>query len=271
MLAAGHDDPFAYMPFIWRPELCQHAVRAFHDGGGGRGRDRRDLAPLPRRHVALRAVHHVQPSRCACAPSERRDRWRAGRRRGRLSGAALVRGAAACVLRVRSAASPGPSWPRIWRRWARSSARHSPGPTKKLEIVERLNPVGMRFRSLRHVRRQSVDVEQRARLPQSPWSCRCATKPAMSRLWSPRSPRALQGRAFEIVYVNDGSSDATEQELRGLMAQHPWLRQVRHEKSCGQSAAVRTGVAAARAPIVGHARRRRAERSGFHSRAGRCA
>ena len=35
---------------------------------------------------------------------------------------------------------------------------------------------------------------------------------------------ALQGRAFEIVYVNDGSSDATEQELRGLMAERPWLR-----------------------------------------------
>jgi dolichol-phosphate mannosyltransferase len=61
---------------------------------------------------------------------------------------------------------------------------------------------------------------------------------------------ALQSRAFEIVYVNDGSTDATEQELRGLMAQHPWLRQIRHEKSCGQSAAIRTGVTAARAPIA---------------------
>src|ERR1700733_13032848 len=61
---------------------------------------------------------------------------------------------------------------------------------------------------------------------------------------------ALQGRAFEIVYVNDGSGDATEQELRGLMAQHPWLRQIRHQKSCGQSAAIRTGVTMARAPVV---------------------
>jgi dolichol-phosphate mannosyltransferase len=61
---------------------------------------------------------------------------------------------------------------------------------------------------------------------------------------------ALQSRAFEIIYVNDGSSDATEQELRGLMAERPYLRQIRHERSCGQSAAVRTGVALARAPVV---------------------
>jgi dolichol-phosphate mannosyltransferase len=61
---------------------------------------------------------------------------------------------------------------------------------------------------------------------------------------------ALQGRVFEVVYVNDGSKDATEQELRGLMAQNSWLRQVRHAQSCGQSAAVRSGVAASHAPIV---------------------
>jgi dolichol-phosphate mannosyltransferase len=61
---------------------------------------------------------------------------------------------------------------------------------------------------------------------------------------------ALAGHAFEIVYVNDGSQDATEHELRGLMAVHPWLRQIRHAQSCGQSAAIRSGVAAARAPMV---------------------
>jgi dolichol-phosphate mannosyltransferase len=61
---------------------------------------------------------------------------------------------------------------------------------------------------------------------------------------------ALAGRAFEIVYVNDGSRDATEQELQGLMTLHPWLRQIRHAQSCGQSAAVRSGVAAAHATVV---------------------
>jgi len=61
---------------------------------------------------------------------------------------------------------------------------------------------------------------------------------------------ALASRPFEIVYVNDGSSDATEAELRGLMAARPYLRQIRHEISCGQSAAIRTGVAAARGAIA---------------------
>ena len=62
---------------------------------------------------------------------------------------------------------------------------------------------------------------------------------------------ALTGRwAFEVVYVNDGSQDRTETALTQLMAGRPWLRQLRHAQSCGQSAAVRSGVAAARAPLV---------------------
>ncbi|HEY2426520.1 MAG TPA: glycosyltransferase family 2 protein [Pseudolabrys sp.] len=63
--------------------------------------------------------------------------------------------------------------------------------------------------------------------------------------------KALEGQwSFEVVYVDDGSTDATEAELKRLMTQHAWLRCVRHRQSCGQSAAVRTGVAAARASIV---------------------
>jgi dolichol-phosphate mannosyltransferase len=58
------------------------------------------------------------------------------------------------------------------------------------------------------------------------------------------------GAHFEIVYVNDGSTDGTEAELASLIASRPWLRQVKHTASCGQSSAVRTGVAYARAPVA---------------------
>ena len=63
--------------------------------------------------------------------------------------------------------------------------------------------------------------------------------------------KALDGQwRFEVIYVNDGSSDDSEAELKRLMAQYPWLRRVRHKRSCGQSAAVRSGVSAARAPLI---------------------
>jgi dolichol-phosphate mannosyltransferase len=53
-----------------------------------------------------------------------------------------------------------------------------------------------------------------------------------------------------VVYVNDGSTDGTDAELKRLMGLHPWLRRVRHAQSCGQSSAVRSGVTAARGALV---------------------
>jgi glycosyltransferase involved in cell wall biosynthesis len=62
---------------------------------------------------------------------------------------------------------------------------------------------------------------------------------------------ALDGRwAYEIIYVNDGSTDATGERLAAIMQQRDNLRQLRHAKSTGQSAAVRSGVRAARGAIV---------------------
>jgi glycosyltransferase involved in cell wall biosynthesis len=55
---------------------------------------------------------------------------------------------------------------------------------------------------------------------------------------------------FEVIYVDDGSTDDTGQHVLNARTTRPWLRLMRHEASCGQSAAVRTGVQAAHAPIV---------------------
>ncbi|HXP03999.1 MAG TPA: glycosyltransferase family 2 protein [Stellaceae bacterium] len=50
------------------------------------------------------------------------------------------------------------------------------------------------------------------------------------------------GIDYEIVYVDDGSSDTSAAEIARLQASNRRLRLVRHAKSCGQSAAIRTGI-----------------------------
>jgi dolichol-phosphate mannosyltransferase len=62
---------------------------------------------------------------------------------------------------------------------------------------------------------------------------------------------ALDGAAdYEIVYVDDGSSDATPQKLAVAAQNCGRLRVFRHSEGCGQSAAIRTGVECARAPWI---------------------
>lgn len=62
---------------------------------------------------------------------------------------------------------------------------------------------------------------------------------------------ALAGKVeFEVVYVDDGSTDATPVRLAEAAARYPRLRVLRHQFSCGQSQAIATAVKHARAPLI---------------------
>lgn len=56
--------------------------------------------------------------------------------------------------------------------------------------------------------------------------------------------------ACEILVVDDGSTDGTAGIATELMAEHPAVRLIRHDRSGGQSAAVHSGVLSARAPVI---------------------
>lgn len=55
---------------------------------------------------------------------------------------------------------------------------------------------------------------------------------------------------FEIIAVDDGSTDDTASLLRAMAVELPQLRLVQHPQSGGQSAGVHSGVLAATAPII---------------------
>lgn len=61
---------------------------------------------------------------------------------------------------------------------------------------------------------------------------------------------ACEGHAFEILAVDDGSKDATADEIRKLAASNSRVRLLQHPSAAGQSAAVHSGVVAARGRIV---------------------
>lgn len=61
---------------------------------------------------------------------------------------------------------------------------------------------------------------------------------------------ALCGKAFELLLVDDGSTDGTLAEALRLRADLPQLRVIRHPERLGQSAAIWSGVHAARADWV---------------------
>jgi dolichol-phosphate mannosyltransferase len=61
---------------------------------------------------------------------------------------------------------------------------------------------------------------------------------------------ALKTRSYEMIFVDDGSTDETAANLAKLKSVLPALRVLRHSFRSGQSAAVASGVRAARAPWV---------------------
>jgi glycosyltransferase involved in cell wall biosynthesis len=61
---------------------------------------------------------------------------------------------------------------------------------------------------------------------------------------------AFAGQAYEMIFVDDASTDSTRADLIALKAELPSLRVLSHQRNSGQSRSVRTGILAARAAIV---------------------
>ena len=61
---------------------------------------------------------------------------------------------------------------------------------------------------------------------------------------------ALAGDSYEVIVVDDGSTDDTAGVLQRLAEAHPFLRRLVHAQCCGKSAAILTGVRAASAPLI---------------------
>ncbi|HKV49721.1 MAG TPA: glycosyltransferase family 2 protein [Gemmatimonadaceae bacterium] len=61
---------------------------------------------------------------------------------------------------------------------------------------------------------------------------------------------AASAASFEVVVVDDGSSDSTWQVLKDLAARYPFLRTAQHKRQRGIADALRTGYLAARGRVL---------------------
>jgi undecaprenyl-phosphate 4-deoxy-4-formamido-L-arabinose transferase len=65
-----------------------------------------------------------------------------------------------------------------------------------------------------------------------------------------RAAAALEGTAFELIFVDDGSTDGTFRELERLHELDERVRVVRFKRNAGQHPAMHAGIARARGEIV---------------------
>ena len=59
-----------------------------------------------------------------------------------------------------------------------------------------------------------------------------------------------ESRSFDLVFVDDGSTDQTWERIREARRKYPCVRGLRHRRNSGQSAALWTGLQAVMAPVI---------------------